>query len=237
MILKYYSTKKIWNSARDYCKSKLYGLNGDLVVDTTTFTHTFIDGQSSQLWIGGRKSGNTWKWVDGTTMDMRHASQGGRWAAGEPQSSGLYVVGNYLYNNWDNQYGSNSRPFVCQYKPSTSNEEDIIDGRLIRRYQTNRTFYGAKADCEAAGGHLLVADTEDIIYYLKHVNGETWIGATDEKTEGKWVWTDGKQLSENSTYWAEEFPKYAHCALNTIEGFNNRDCMELHPYACQFKTC
>ena len=32
----------------------------------------------------------------------------------------------------------------------------------------------------SAGGVMLVADTNDIFNFLKNVNGETWIGATDE---------------------------------------------------------
>ncbi|MDB4809422.1 hypothetical protein OAH21_01820, partial [bacterium] len=79
----------------------------------------------------------------------------------------------------------------------------------LRIIEGNFTWQEAKADAEAKGGRLAVLDTQEKIdaanAYLEEL-GEwpnTWIGATDEVTEGDWRWIDGTALTAENWYIGE----------------------------------
>ena len=73
------------------------------------------------------------------------------------------------------------------------------------------TWQEAKADAEARGGRLAVLDTQDKIDtangYLEKLGEWTnsWIGLTDEVTEGEWKWINGLVLGTDD--WAEQNPE------------------------------
>ncbi|MBR1585950.1 MAG: hypothetical protein IJ662_10450 [Clostridia bacterium] len=61
---KVYDTGKTWASAKSYCES----LGGHLVTITSSGEQSFVSGLISSMsknsyWLGGYKSGNTWKWI------------------------------------------------------------------------------------------------------------------------------------------------------------------------------
>lgn len=74
-----------------------------------------------------------------------------------------------------------------------------LNGHRYRRFDGNFTWHVAKGLCEQAGGRLIVipdAEVQKLAVALadKH-NTWTWIGATDEKEEGKWMWIDGTPMT------------------------------------------
>ena len=63
----------------------------------------------------------------------------------------------------------------------------------------------AKAKCDALGGQLVVIHDEATWKFVKNLTkASVWIGATDEKTEGEWVWVDGTKMTFTS--WAAGQP-------------------------------
>ena len=57
--------------------------------ETQTFLYSLLDPKIRKAWIGGRKTGGQWSWVDGTPFDRT-----GGWAgpgAGQPSGDGTYM--------------------------------------------------------------------------------------------------------------------------------------------------
>ena len=66
----------------------------------------------------------------------------------------------------------------------------------------------AKAKCEARKGQLAIVhdkETWDFVRGLTKLS--VWLGATDEKTEGEWLWVDGSKM--DFTAWAPDNPDNA----------------------------
>ncbi len=52
------------------------------------------------------------------------------------------------------------------------------------------TWHVAKQRCEEMGGHLVCIETSNEELFVKSLCGQltTWVGASDEETEGTWLW-------------------------------------------------
>ncbi|XP_054628197.1 C-type lectin domain family 6 member A-like [Dunckerocampus dactyliophorus] len=110
--------KKTWNDAQKYCVAK----GGHLASVHTKTTHDFLYGLAGghYAWVGGYKENNDWKWVDGSTFNVKKYEEAGskdaRWAAGEPNSSSNRK---YCAEMWSDG-GLNDflcyyqQPFICQ---------------------------------------------------------------------------------------------------------------------------
>ena len=66
--------------------------------------------------------------------------------------------------------------------------------------QDKKTWNEAQKDCEANGGHLVtIADEKEQKAVQKLLSydgsGTAWIGATDEASEGEWIWCTGEIFS------------------------------------------
>lgn len=54
----------------------------------------------------------------------------------------------------------------------------------------------AQSRCKLRGGQLAVAHDEATAMFIKSLTKlRVWLGATDEKLEGKWMWVDGKEMT------------------------------------------
>ena len=104
-----------WEQAREMCQK----MGGDLVVIDSKEEAKFIVGLCStrtQIWIGGQKVGDQWKWVDGKAVDRSS------WAPNFPNPR---VGDDYMLLGglglWANEVGPNSNPrevvwgFVCEW--------------------------------------------------------------------------------------------------------------------------
>ncbi len=72
-------------------------------------------------------------------------------------------------------------------------------GKHYRFYPEQIAWKEAKAKCEELGGRLAIitgAAQNDFLTKLVLDAGkrESWLGATDEVEEGKWVWVDGTRM-------------------------------------------
>ncbi len=62
------------------------------------------------------------------------------------------------------------------------------------------TWHVAKRRCEELGGHLVCMETPQEERFVRNLMDDTtgesvWIGATDEETEGTWLWVNGKPIT------------------------------------------
>merc|ERR1712087_954425 len=85
-------------------------------------------------------------------------------------------------------------------------------------------------------GLLVVANNDAINSWVaKQGNGKKWIGATDLKSEGTWLWSDGSRVSAESwTHWTGEGPDNADTALPSIampNGTTTTARRRIHLYA------
>lgn len=244
-LVKVYSTKRTWDDAQKFCNGiKLMDDPGTLVVDDDSVTHSFLNAQKylGDMWIGGsdRKSYKNWKWVNGASVPVPDK----KWAPGEPNNGGSSnsqhcMVMNYLTKYWDDQSCATKHPFACQWV--TPKSYDMVDGRLVSYHRGSATYACRGSNYE----RLLVADTKAINKWLANRKESTWIGASDVANEGKWVWSNGKQVTTN--FWAKGEPNNSgraeHCALfvpdkeGRISGWEDHYCGEDHAYACEHVYC
>ena len=83
------------------------------------------------------------------------------------------------------------------------------NGHSYYVYSGKYTWKKAKSLCEKKGGHLVVITSKKENKFVAELiknkdTGYCWLGATDEKSEGKWVWVDGTKMKYSS--WAENQP-------------------------------
>lgn len=63
----------------------------------------------------------------------------------------------------------------------------------------------AKVKCEAKGGQLAVIPDQETWDFVKALTtSPVWLGATDEKNEGEWIWVDGSKVT--FTAWDRDQP-------------------------------
>jgi hypothetical protein len=74
------------------------------------------------------------------------------------------------------------------------------NGHAYQRFDTGMTWSEARTFCEGRGGYLATLTSQeenDFVYnQLSSGAGEwTWLGGTDEQTEGTWEWISGEPWS------------------------------------------
>ena len=86
-------TSLTWDKARTQCK--ILGADLASVKDEATqkFLYTLLDPKIKKAWIGGRKIGGQWTWVDGTPFDRTGGWIPNPWNNGkeEPSGDGSYM--------------------------------------------------------------------------------------------------------------------------------------------------
>ncbi|MBN1525810.1 MAG: OmpA family protein [Spirochaetales bacterium] len=81
----------------------------------------------------------------------------------------------------------------------------VFEGHTYFRVKKELHWHEAKDRCEAVGGYLVVINTKEENDALKrYVVANTWIGFSDEETEGNFVWVNGDPVT--FTDWANSQP-------------------------------
>jgi len=80
------------------------------------------------------------------------------------------------------------------------------------------TFYDAKKVCQSKGAHMVsihdLAENRLFAQMAKEKKRFLWLGLTDEKVEGDWVWTDGSKTTFKGFTGSEGVRNYQeNCAL------------------------
>ena len=107
-----------------------------------------------------------------------------------------------------------------------------------------RTFDDARATCVAAGGDIVILETDAenrrVSDAFTEWNGRPfWLGLTDEVTEDSWFWIDGRPLGTFDA-WNVGEPNDLEgedCAHGNWTGpriWNDIDCFDRYPSVCEF---
>ncbi|XP_019126341.1 C-type lectin domain family 4 member C isoform X1 [Larimichthys crocea] len=89
------------------------------------------------------------------------------------------------------------------------------NGTQCYYFSTNKlTWSESRAECRQRGGDLVKIDSVEEQSFLQQKLKEKmsddedkhWIGLTDSKTEGTWLWTDDSPLNESLTFWFSREP-------------------------------
>ncbi|CAJ1059157.1 CD209 antigen-like protein E [Xyrichtys novacula] len=84
---------------------------------------------------------------------------------------------------------------------------------------TKKNWWSSRTDCTSKGADLVIINSEEEKVFVSELvtpGANTWIGLTDDVTEGTWMWVDGTPAT--TTYWEDGQP-------NSMGG--NQDCGEM----------
>ncbi len=109
-----------------------------------------------------------------------------------------------------------------------------------------RNWFGARRDCARQGGRLVVLEDPEEnqavgALFRPWSDGSFWIGLSDDKEEGTWLWLDGTPLEylpwgngEPNDYGSGE--DCAHSNWGAVGGWNDNNCFSREPYVCEFEA-
>ena len=96
-----------------------------------------------------------------------------------------------------------------------------------------KTWEEAEGFCKTSGAHLASVTTEDVFTYMRSkISNNTWIGATNQRENGTWVWTDCSEFDSQSQ--AEESKS---CAYISSDGVSIIECEEKLLFVCKTYLC
>ncbi|XP_074480142.1 C-type isolectin Sp-CL4-like [Sebastes fasciatus] len=115
--VKYFETPKTFQEAQDECVSEGGGLvsmhNEGEVIEVLCLSYS-ASTDLKQFWIGAERSGEEFKYVDGSAFDYH------QWHNGQPDNFGGdedCVESNYEeWGMWNDNVCSKKKPFVCAKK-------------------------------------------------------------------------------------------------------------------------
>uniref|UniRef100_UPI0037E8115F C-type lectin domain family 4 member E-like isoform X2 n=1 Tax=Semicossyphus pulcher TaxID=241346 RepID=UPI0037E8115F len=117
----------------------------------------------------------------------------------------------------------------CHANPIILNQSCYSDGKTCLKCETGWEKFETKcynfstkkflwsqsrAECEHQGGHLVKIDSRNEQAFLElklrdkmdNAEDKFWIGLTDAKDEGTWLWADGSPLNKSLTFWSGNEP-------------------------------
>lgn len=108
----------------------------------------------------------------------------------------------------------------------------IFGSKCFKLFEIMRDWHDAQRDCESEGGTLASPHSPEHRTFFalefktdKWSTSHFWIGATDRKTEGEWVWSDGTPL--DYTNWCDGEPNDA----TLYTDYTGEDCVHYdHDY-------
>lgn len=101
------------------------------------------------------------------------------------------------------------------------------------------TWHVAKRICEEMGGHLATMETpaewEGVAEMCRKGSTTAWLGATDEVTEGKWLWVTGKPV-EHEFRADNAYDSEHHLVFWAPSGaFDDNGAGARYPFVCEWE--
>uniref|UniRef100_A0A3Q1J068 C-type lectin domain-containing protein n=1 Tax=Anabas testudineus TaxID=64144 RepID=A0A3Q1J068_ANATE len=95
-------------------------------------------------------------------------------------------------------------------------------GSFYYMSSSEKSWEESRNDCRQKGTDLVIINSSGEQDFIRGWKKRTWIGLTDEQTEGTWRWVDGTVLTTPS-FWAESEPNNK----------GDEDCAEIRHYDSQ----
>ena len=192
-------------------------------------TNLVSDQIRQYYYIGGSQAGKgqPWKWQSGSTVTYTN------WDAAQPDCAGnseFYMAAIRGHGRWNDMPSSYIYSgFILETPLNLKPTAEITYGNKVYRFYTAGIPYAlAERYCEELGGNLVKIESEEknnvIAQKVKELNKTFYIGASDEKEEGKFVWCDGSAVTY--TNWSQNEPNNsADCGgENYVQMYANGKC-------------
>lgn len=172
-------------------------------------TNLVSDQIRQYYYIGGSQAGKgqPWKWQSGSSVTYTN------WDAAQPDCAGnseFYMAATRGHGRWNDMPSSYIYSgFILETPLNLKPAAEITYGNKVYRFYTAGIPYAlAERYCEELGGNLVKIESEEknnvIAQKVKELNKTFYIGASDEKEEGKFVWRDGSAVTY--TNWSQNGP-------------------------------
>ena len=214
-----------WDQAKLMCEA----MGGHLATLTTAGEDRYVYGLCKErgaltCYLGASDAAEegVWKWITGEKWEYS------RFASGEPSSGRsenyLAFYSGHSDGGWNDYSGSTS--FVCEWEAedlsdALSNHAYVIStndlyhgalyygGHLYQVLSSELNYEAAKAYCESLGGHLATVESREennALYSFVTKRGafSYALGATDQDSEGNWIWANGSPMTD--AYWSNGEP-------------------------------
>ena len=118
------------------------------------------------------------------------------------------------------------------------------EGQRCYFWSQEKTTWGqAEENCQKEGAHLASVTSQRVHDFLwRRKESQVWIGATDQKREKDWLWTDCSVW--NFTRWGKNQPNNqgnedcGHIYNPTVVyGWSDRKCEEMLRFVCAQDIC
>ncbi|XP_035692701.1 CD209 antigen-like protein A [Branchiostoma floridae] len=118
---------------------------------------------------------------------------------------------------------------------------ELFMGRCYRFSVDHKSYNESRATCHEEGGRLATVKNNETHNFLANrvratTKAHTWIGLTDEATDGLWVWDDGT-LRVGDGFWGAKEPnggtREIHIYPDKDYRWNDSTCPSSYYYICE----
>ena len=199
----------------DQAKSLADKMGGHLATITSkgeneAVTSLMGNASGSGYWLGGTRSGDSWKWLTGESYGYSN------WEKGEPNNSD--GVENYMEiyksGKWNDARSMTRwyKGFILEIDSLDISEIKEYDDHLYYRFDKGVNWTEANEYCKMLGGNLAVITSEEENEFVHSLVKEApknlyWIGLYDPDKNQKFKWVDGSEYSYDG--WSENQPDCA----------------------------
>ena len=212
-----------WYEAERACEE----MGGHLVTLESREEHMFVRRLQPyrSIWLGlTKEDGGDWEWITGEPFIYEDWLEGNLLYSEDQHYACILAY----EGTWQPFYAANFAGYVCEWdeyagrqyvdpepeRPENVPEDAVYFDLTEHWYQyvvDDLTWRDAVETCEKAQGYLITITSGDenaLAMCLRPSSCYTWIGASDEETEGIWKWVTGEPF--DYTDWRGGEPNNAH---------------------------